>query len=48
VISLWSIRAAITGASLLLIPALPLITRANRLHAEGDANESKIETQPAD
>ena len=47
-ISLWSIRAAITGASLLLIPALPLITRANRLHAEDDASTSKIETQPAD
>jgi len=46
-ISLWSIRAAITGASLLLLPALPLITRANRLHAE-DASTSKIETQPAD
>jgi len=46
-ISLWSIRAAITGASLLLLPALPLITRANRLHAE-DASTSKIETQSAD
>ena len=47
-ISLWSIRAAITGASLLLIPALPLITRANRLHAEDDASTTKVETQPAD
>jgi DHA3 family tetracycline resistance protein-like MFS transporter len=48
VISLWSIRAAITGASLLLIPALPLIARANRLHAEDDTSTSKTETLPAD
>src|SRR5258706_6658375 len=47
-ISLWSIRAAITGASLLLIPALPLITRANRLHAEDAISTSTVETQPAD
>jgi len=47
-ISLWSIRAAIIGASLLLIPALPLITRANRLHAEDAANASIIETQPVE
>jgi len=47
-ISLWSIRAAITGASLLLIPALPLIARANRLHAEDDTSTSKTETQPVD
>jgi len=47
-ISLWSIRAAITGASLFLIPALPLIARANRLHTENDASTSKVETQPAD
>jgi len=47
-ISLWSIRAAITGASLLLLPALPLISRANRLHAEDDTNTSKTETLPAD
>jgi len=47
-ISLWSIRAAITGASLLLLPALPLISRANRLHAEDTANIAKIETQSAD
>lgn len=33
-ISLSSIRAAITVASLLLTPALPLIARANRLHAQ--------------
>ena len=31
-VSLWSIRAAISFASLLLTPALPLIARANRLH----------------
>ena len=42
-ISLWSIRAAITGASLLLIPALPLIARANRLHAEDAANAASPE-----
>jgi DHA3 family tetracycline resistance protein-like MFS transporter len=34
VVSLWSIQAAITFASLLITPALPLIGRANRLHAE--------------
>jgi DHA3 family tetracycline resistance protein-like MFS transporter len=34
IVSLWSIQAAITFASLLLLPALPLIKRANRLHAE--------------
>ncbi len=33
-VSLWSIRAAITFASLLITPALPLIARANRLHGE--------------
>ncbi|MEP7135196.1 MAG: MFS transporter [Chloroflexota bacterium] len=48
VISLWSIRAAITGASLLLLPALPLIARANRLHAEDEASSKIPETQPAD
>jgi DHA3 family tetracycline resistance protein-like MFS transporter len=48
VISLWSIRAAISGASLLLLPALPLITRANRLHAEDVAISDISETQPAD
>ena len=47
-ISLWSIRAAITGASLLLLPTLPLITRANRLRVEDDAGAAKVETQPAD
>ena len=35
-VSLWSIRAAITFAGLLIMPALPLIGRANRLHAEQD------------
>ena len=48
VISLWSIRAAIAGASLLLTPALPLIARANRLHAEDEASSKIPETQPAD
>ena len=43
VISLWSIRAAIAGASLLLTPALPLIVRANRLHAEDAANAASPE-----
>jgi hypothetical protein len=42
-ISLWSVRAAITVASLLLAPALPLIARANRLHAE-DLESSKALT----
>ncbi len=32
-VSLWSLQAAITFASLLITPALPLIGRANRLHA---------------
>ena len=47
-ISLASIRAAITVASLLLMPALPLIARANRLHVEDAANSAMLETQPAD
>ncbi len=47
-ISLSSIRAAITMASLLLMPALPLIARANRLHAEDVKNESLPEVQPAE
>jgi DHA3 family tetracycline resistance protein-like MFS transporter len=33
-VSLWSIKAAITFAGLLITPALPLIARANRLHGE--------------
>lgn len=36
-VSLWSVRAAIAFASLLITPALPLIARANRLHAEDAA-----------
>ena len=47
-ISLSSVRAAITMASLLLAPALPLIARANRLHAEHAANTAAPEVQPAD
>jgi DHA3 family tetracycline resistance protein-like MFS transporter len=47
-ISLASIRAAITMASLLLVPALPLIARANRLHAEDIASASLPDVQPAD
>lgn len=46
-ISLSSVRAAITMASLLLTPALPLIARANRLHAE-DASRALPDIQPAD
>jgi len=38
VISLASVQAAITMASLLLLPAIPLINRANRLHAEDVSN----------
>jgi hypothetical protein len=45
IVSLWSIRAAITFASLLLLPALPLIRRANRLHAE---ETSALESVPAE
>ena len=48
VISLSSVRAAITMASLLLTPALPLIARANRLHAEDEANRAVPDVQPAD
>ena len=47
-ISLSSVRAAITMASLLLTPALPLIARANRLHAEDDATRVMPDIQPAD
>jgi DHA3 family tetracycline resistance protein-like MFS transporter len=47
-VSLASVRAAITMASLLLAPALPLIARANRLHAEDAANNVIPEAQPAD
>jgi hypothetical protein len=47
-ISLSSVRAAITVASLLLTPALPLIARANRLHAEDNASRALPDAQPAD
>lgn len=47
-ISLSSVRAAITVASLLLTPALPLIARANRLHAEHAANTVLADVPPAD
>jgi DHA3 family tetracycline resistance protein-like MFS transporter len=47
-ISLSSVRAAITVASLLLMPALPLIVRANRLHAEDKASRALPEVQTAD
>jgi DHA3 family tetracycline resistance protein-like MFS transporter len=47
-ISLVSVRAAITMASLLLMPALPLIARANRLHPEEVPNPLLPETQSAD
>ncbi|HEY3313303.1 MAG TPA: MFS transporter [Anaerolineales bacterium] len=36
-VSLWSVQAAITFASLLITPALPLIARANRLHVDEKA-----------
>jgi len=45
-VSLASIRAAITMAALLLAPVLPLIGRANRLHA-GEA-PPEVEAAPAD
>src|SRR5215208_1631383 len=47
-ISLSSLRAAITMAGLLLTPALPLIARANRLHAEDAERDAVPEAQPAD
>jgi len=47
-ISLWSIRATITIASLLLTPALPLIARANRLRAEDVVGPPLVEAQPVD
>jgi hypothetical protein len=33
-VSLYSVQAAIAFAGILITPALPLIARANRLHAE--------------
>ena len=47
-ISLASVRAAITVASLLLTPALPLIARANRLHAEDAVSDSLPQVESAD
>jgi DHA3 family tetracycline resistance protein-like MFS transporter len=47
-ISLASVQAAITMASLLLLPALPLINRANRLHAEDLAAGELSKVQPVD
>jgi DHA3 family tetracycline resistance protein-like MFS transporter len=47
VISLASVRAAISMASLLLLPAIPLINRANRLHAE-DVSNVAVEIQSAE
>jgi hypothetical protein len=44
-VSLWSVQAAIAFASLLITPALPLIARANRLHA---AETPTVEPAPAD
>jgi DHA3 family tetracycline resistance protein-like MFS transporter len=38
-VSLWSVQAAIAFASFLLTPALPLIRRANRLHAISQAGQ---------
>src|SRR5512139_456446 len=47
-ISFASVRAAISMAGLLLLPALPLISRANRLHAEDVKNAELPEIQTAD
>jgi hypothetical protein len=46
-ISLASVQAAITMAGLLLLPAIPLINRANRLHVE-DESGGVLEIQSAD
>lgn len=48
VVSLTSVRAAITLAGTLLLPALPLIARANRLHADAEAAPPSPEPQPAE
>jgi DHA3 family tetracycline resistance protein-like MFS transporter len=48
VVSLSSVRAAITLAGLLLAPALPLIRRANRLHADDAAASPSPGTQTAE
>ena len=47
-ISLASVRAAIMMASLLLLPALPLIGRANHLHAQDLTSNQLPEVQSAD
>jgi MFS transporter, DHA3 family, tetracycline resistance protein len=47
-VSLASVQAAITMASLLLLPAIPLINRANRLHAEDQKNNEISKVQVAD
>ena len=47
-VSLASVRAAIALAGLLLTPALPLIARANRLHADDIAGPPSPESQSAD
>ena len=47
-ISLSSVQAAISMAGLLLTPALPLIGRANRLHAEVPAASPLDEIRPAE
>jgi DHA3 family tetracycline resistance protein-like MFS transporter len=47
-ISLASVRAAISMASLLLLPAIPLINRANRLHAEDEGSGALAEIHSAD
>ena len=44
-ISLWSVRAAIAGAGLLLSPAFPLIARADRLHANESASALSAVTE---
>lgn len=45
IVSLWSIQAAIAFASFLLTPALPLIGRANRLHAREDHGTESAEAR---
>jgi DHA3 family tetracycline resistance protein-like MFS transporter len=36
-VSLWSVRAALTAAAALLLPAFPLIGRANRMPMKGSS-----------
>lgn len=40
-VSLWSVKAAITFAGLLITPALPLIARANKLRAKENATHEQ-------